>query len=343
MNKLLTAAVMATTALAPIASTAAYGAVTNITPPIADAADGATIAAMQSQCAAAALAADLDGSDPDSDRYSAEVVEGATSLVSGPTEVGTEGARDIDLSTRVGAGTFTPGVRFIDGNPYRNGGSVNMFGLQKATGGSYSNSMYDFTADFASTFANAFSCAISKEEFHPAVFMPAQPVQGYYIVDPDAQGNEEAKQNSCNAFTAIGPTAPFWGMDQGQCQFFKTADATDEVNEPAYFDPPEPVGSVDGTPVNQNQTDSLMAHETFGMGFTVTEVVTLGQVVVCISPSKSGAKLPGAWTRQNGYTGDRCTTAWYSGTTPYSPGNYAGTNVPNLNDGSHNLVTVPIT
>ena len=64
--------------------------------------------------------------------------------------------------------------------------------------------------------------------------------------------------------------------------------------------------------------------------------------MVCISPSKTGTKLPGAWEKKNGYTGDKCTTAWYNGTAPYSLTDYAGTNVPNLNDGSHNWVTVPI-
>lgn len=317
-------------------------AVTNIGTPTADPSDDQTIASMNTQCAAAAVLADLDGPGADTDQYSAEVVEGAISSFSGPTETGTEADRDIDLNTRIGAGTFTPAMRFIDGNPYRNGGSVNMFGVQKSTGGSFSNSMYDFTADFDSTFAHAFSCAITMSNYNPPVFVPGTPVQGSYVVNPDAQGNEEAKQNSCNAFNAQGVNFQFYGFDHAQCLFNVTAPAVPDSFTDAFFDPPVPAGSVAGTPVNQTQTDNLMAHETLGAGFQISETVTLGQVVVCISPSSTGTKLPGAWATKNGYTGDRCTTAWYKGTTPYSLSNYAGTNIPNLNDGSHNLVTVPV-
>ena len=56
--------------------------------------------------------------------------------------------------------------------------------------------------------------------------------------------------------------------------------------------------------------------------------------MVCISPSNTGKKLPGEWRQQNGYTGDKCTTEWYNGG--------ATVGVPNLNDGSHNWVTVPV-
>lgn len=204
-------------------------------------------------------------------------------------------------------------MRFIAGDPYRNGGSVNMFGVQQATGGSFSNSMYDFTADFSSTFAHAFSCAISVENFNPAVFVPGTPLQGFYIVDPDAQGNEEAKQQSCNSFTANGPSQPFWGEDHGQCLFVKTVDAVPDSFTPAFFDPPAPAGTVDGTAVNQTQTDMLMARETFGAGFTISDTVILGQVVVCISPSKTvKGGTPGAWANHNGYIGTKCNTTWFN-------------------------------
>ena len=89
-----------------------------------------------------------------------------------------------------------------------------------------------------------------------------------------------------------------------------------------------------GTPIVQAQTDELLAHEDFGEGFSTSETMFIGKVVVCISPSKSGTKLPGAWTKQNGYTGNLCTTEWYNGG--------AKTNVSNLNTGSHNIVTVPV-
>ena len=66
---------------------------------------------------------------PHSDRYTAAVVAGAPTYVSGPTEIGGEADRNIDQATKVGAGTFTPAHLEILGDPYRNGGSVNMFGV----------------------------------------------------------------------------------------------------------------------------------------------------------------------------------------------------------------------
>lgn len=62
--------------------------------------------------------------------------------------------------------------------------------------------------------------------------------------------------------------------------------------------------------------------------------MVLGVVVVCISPSSTGKKLPGEWRQQNGYTGDKCTTAWYNGG--------ATVGVLNLNTGSNNGVTIPV-
>ena len=159
----------------------AYAAVTLIDSiPAADppGLDVTNLALAQDQCDAAAAAADLDGPGEDTDIYTGVVVEGTVTLKSGPTEVGTEGDRDIDLSTRVGAGTFTPGYVHILGDPYRNGGSVNMFGMREAIGGHYSNSAYDFTADFKTTYTHPYTCDIYKAVYHPAV-APGT-VQGYY-------------------------------------------------------------------------------------------------------------------------------------------------------------------
>jgi hypothetical protein len=94
------------------------------------------------------------------------------------------------------------------------------------------------------------------------------------------------------------------------------------------------VSNAAGGSYNQDQTDELSAHESAGEGFDTSETLNIGQVVVCISPSKTGTKLPGAWTKKNGYTGDKCTTIWYN--------SGAMTGVSNLNIGSHNWVTVPL-
>jgi len=275
----------------------------------------------QAQCDAAATDLDADGPGDDTDIYTGVVVEGTASLVSGPTEVGTEDDRNIDLNTRVGAGTFTPAHTDILGDPFRNGGSVNMFGIQEAVGGHYSNSAYDFTADFTTTYAHPYTCNIMKATFHPGT--PAGPVQGFYTNPVD---------NSRGDCAGIGTDNPHWGEDIGACKFTPTGPGTPAV--PPSHDNPVLVTNVAGGSYNQDQTDTLAAHESFGAGFDTSQTLIIGQVVVCISSSKSGTKLPGAWSAQNGYTGGKCTTTWY--TTGATVG------VPNLNDGSHNFVTVPV-
>src|SRR4051794_14798795 len=134
-----------------------------VTPPTADGADGTTQAAEQAQCDALAAAHDTDNGDI----WSAVVVPGTATLIAGPTEVG--GTRVIDNSSIVGTGIFVPSVREIHGNPFRTGGSVNLFGDQWASAGYYPDSTYNFTADFTSTFAYAFSCDIQDAVYHAAV------------------------------------------------------------------------------------------------------------------------------------------------------------------------------
>jgi hypothetical protein len=322
MKKFFTAAIMAATAFSPILSTAAVAAVINIAPPTAEGPNAITMAAMQNQCTT--LAAGY--SSGPGDVYSGDVADGGSSaLIAGPTEAGGVGDRNIDLSTRVGAGTFTPAGVSIVGNPYRNGGSVNMFGVQQATGGSYSASMYDFTANFNSTFAYSFSCDISIQVFHPAVHHDAVPAVGHYINCDfgNGQGNDNGgacdevaqPQGSCAAHNMQGSSFPGYGMDTEQCKFVVDVPAQDAYDDPAYLDPAAPFTNVAGTPVNQDQTDELSAHEDFGAGFNISETVILGQVVVCISPTtttqvKKG--VPGTWTLKNGYTGSKCTTDWFN-------------------------------
>jgi hypothetical protein len=322
-----------------VLTTAANAAATILSStPSADPAglDAGNLATAQAQCDAAATALDADGPSNDSDHYSATVVEGAVTLVSGPTEVGGEGARNIDQSTKVGAGTFTPAHREILGDPYRNGGSVNMFGIQQTVGGHYSNSAYDFTADFNTTYAHAYSCDASKETYHAAVYHPLvhHNQVGHWIVSPDAHGNEEANTNNCNAFNSALPNGPANGnaTDQANCRFIVDEQAYDDpaYTDPAYWDDPVFVANVPGGSFNQTQTDQLSGHESMGAGFDTSETLILGQVVVCISPGPKG----GSWKQQNGYTGSKCTTAWYNGG--------AKVGVPNLNDGSHNWVTIPV-
>jgi len=329
-----------------IIASPAFAAVTLISPvPAADPAGltAENLATAQAQCDTAAAAADLDGPAADSDAYTAEVVEGAVTLTAGPTEVGTESDRNIDESTRVGAGTFTPAHLEILGDPYRNGGSVNMFGIQQSVGGHYSNSAYDFTADFKTTYSHAYTCTISKAVFHPEQIIH-HPAVGIYVITGDFGDSEDAIRGNCAAFTAQGSdpnNLPDWwgdafhgGSDDNPHCMFQGTPASDETID-AYFENPVVVASdVPGGTFSQDQIDELSAHESMGAGFDTDETLLIGQVVVCISPSTATKKLPGAWRQQNGYTGDKCTTAWYNGG--------ATVGVPNLNDGSHNWVTVPV-
>lgn len=342
-------AILAATALlsSTIMSGQAFATVSGVSTPSPDPAEltAENLAAAQLVCDAAAATADLDGPSEDSDHYSGDVVEGAATWVSGPTEVGTESNRSIDLDTREGAGTFTPAHLEILGDPYRIGGSVNMFGIQQTVGGHYSNSSYDFTADFTTTYAHPYTCDISKETYHAAVFHPAvhHDQIGHWNVSPDFRGNEEQMTQNCNAFNTSlpgGPNNHNSDTNQANCVYTVDTPASDDpaYTDPATWDEPVLVGNVAGGSFDQTQTDNLSGHESFGAGFDTSETLIIGQTVVCISPIKKG----GTWTKKNGYTGAKCTTAWYSGTSPYSLSNYAGTNVPNLNDGSHNWVTIPV-
>ena len=95
-----------------------------VTPPTANAPDATTEAAMQAQCDALAAAHDtLNG-----DIWTAAVVLGGVTQVGSTTEV--SGSRDIDESSIQGTGTYVPGALEIRGNPFKTGGSVNLFGAQ---------------------------------------------------------------------------------------------------------------------------------------------------------------------------------------------------------------------
>ena len=364
-------AILAATALlsSSIISSPGYAAVTGVTTPSPDPAglDAPNLAAAGLVCDAAAVTADLDGPDELSDHYAGAVNEGTVTLKSGPTEVGTEADRTLTSDKTPGIGsTYTPAHREIQGDPYRNGGSVNMFGIQISVGGYYSSSQYDFDASYSTTYTHPYTCDITKQVYHAAVHIEGDhhdavfhPAEGHYINCDfgHGQGNDNSgvcedvgqPQGSCAAHNNTGPSFGQWGRDTEQCKFITTAE---EYTTPAYDDPdtdipaswdePVAVGNVAGGSFDQTQTETLSGHEDAGAGYFDAATVTLGQVVVCNSPTVGTTKKPGAWVLKNGYTGTKCTTAWYSGTSPYSLSNYAGTNIPNLNDGSHNWVTVPV-
>lgn len=311
-------ALLAATALlsSTIISTQALAAVTVLDSVTPAAADGTTLAAMETQCNTLAAAHDTgDGSI-----WTGTVVPGDVSWVSGPTEVGSHTYAANGVGDQDGAGTFTPAHKEILGDPFRNGGSVNMFGIQQAVGGHYSNSSYDFEGQFTSTYSHAFSCDISVQVFHPGD--PPVAPDGWYTNPGHPTFEGDINLTIC----ANGDGQP-WGTSYGQCVFHPGpySPGTEGTLDPDTF-----FANEAGTAVNQDQTDTLLAHEDFGEGFDTSETLLIGTVVVCISPGKKG----GTWTQQNGYTGSKCTTTWYNG------GAMVG--VPNLNDGSHNWVTVPV-
>lgn len=135
------------TAMTPIGATIAWA--DTIPEPTADAADSATLAAMETTCDALAATYDTGNGDI----WAGNVIEGAVTKVSGPTEVA--GTRDIDESSIQHAGTYIPATLEIRGDPFRIGGSVNMFGDQWSTAGQWTDSTYNYTADFGSTFADS--------------------------------------------------------------------------------------------------------------------------------------------------------------------------------------------
>lgn len=263
--------------------------------PVADGPTADTLAAMQSQCDALAAAHDQQNGDI----WTGVVVQGAATLTAGPTETGN---RVIDESSIQPLGTYVPSHQEIRGNPYKNGGSVNLFGDQWSTAGYYPDSTYNYTADFTSTFSYAFSCNIMDAVYHPAYDDPAVPEQGYYVVDPAAPGNSETNRENCDAFTALGdqnPRPDWWGTDHAWCDFVKTADAIPPVHHDAYNSPPVLVDNEAGTAITQDETDNLNGFEPHGGVLQVTGEHFDGSVVVCISPGKKG----GTWTAQNGYSG----------------------------------------
>jgi hypothetical protein len=256
--------------------------------------------------------------------FSTEVVE--TGSADGtPTEVA--GTRVETPGSRFGTGTATYSGLSIAGNPYRTGGSVNMFGDQVATQKNWANSEYDFTAQYATVTTFSYECHVTQqtETYHPAVFIPGHPVLGRYVVDPDANGNEEAKQQSCNAANALAPTAPlwtapgFWGdSPHANCIFVQTAEATDDVNEPEYWTLDNPTDRPDLNSAHSldetNYADDN-GHEANAGPWTQSGSWFVGKVVVCISPTK----LPGTWRTQNGYAGTKCNTTYFN-TAPWGGG-----------------------
>jgi hypothetical protein len=286
------------------------------TPVFATSASPTTAASMASQCAID-LGVNANVLLHDGRKSFTTEVDVTGSVDGAPTEV--VGSRVEIPGTRIGTGTVTYSGVSIVSEPFRTGGSVNLFADQAATQKNWSNSEYDFRADFATVTTYSYDCLVTQqtETFYPAV--PPTPVQGYYINCDfgNGQGNDNSgqcsdvgqPQGSCAAHNAQGPSFPRWGSNTEQCKFIKTADA--DPGSPAYYqdDPktPRPDLTTMHT-VNETNVANAMGRELNGGPFTLTGSWFVNKVVVCNSPTR----LPGVWRAQNGYSGVKCNTAYFN-------------------------------
>lgn len=215
--------------------------------------------------------------------------------------------------TRAGAGTpIYSGFSIAQGTsgadkPYRIGGSVNMFGDQVASTKTFPGSTFKFDRTTSTTTNYTFSCQLTQatEVYHPAVDIAGHPVEGFYTNNGTHPSGGEG---SCQG---LSPANPHWGEDIGNCIFTKTGDAVDPVHEDAYYTPGDDIVTTVG-PKAESQTDIVNEYGLDGTDNTPWVQPGgpwfIGQVVICISPKK----LPGTWTKQNGYTGVNCTTTWFN-------------------------------
>jgi hypothetical protein len=284
-----------------------------VTPAYADIAPSSvTTATMASTCAADLGANGAILLHGGAHAFTTQVVVGGQT--SDPA-VEVSGTRVINESTRFGTGSYYFSGLSIVGDPYRVGGSVNMFGLQGAKYKNWANSEYDFTAKFSTTTHISYQCQVTEhtETYQPPVDEPGSP----YYVNPNDNGNGDCK--------GIGPTNPHWGEDIGACHW--TGTGSDPVHIPEKWNPGPDVDRTDldtDHSVDETNFANGNGHETNGGPYTETAptgtLFNAAQVVICISPKK----LPGTWTNQNGYLGSKCTTAWFNAA-PWG----AGTNTSN--------------
>jgi hypothetical protein len=226
--------------------------------------------------------------------------------------------------TRVPTGTPTYGGVSITGDPFRIGGSVNMFGDQVATTRTYPGSSYEYDRITSVTTNYSFGCELTqKTEFWtPPVNNPGTPVQGYYTNSSEDNGGGEGNgvphgggtggNQSCSGFD---PGHDKWGENIGACIFTKTGDAVPPTTTAGYWtQTPDIVTPYSGQAASQ--TDGTTEYGLIGFDptpITQTGNWFVGKVVVCISPSKTvKGGVPGAWQNHNGYTGTKCNTAYFN-------------------------------
>jgi hypothetical protein len=292
-----------------------------VTPAMAVPANGTTTAEMTATCAALipapAAVLNFDGSLVWSSAV-VNVVEAEGAPVVTDEEV---------QGTRAPTGTPTYGGVSITDDPYRTGGSVNMFGDQVATTRTYPGSSYEYDRITSVTTNYSFGCELTEktEVYTPPVIIPGIPdTSGYINCDfGHGQGNDNGElciddgsvpQSSCAAHNAVGPSLPFWGTPTEQCKFISRPGTPDIVIEGFWTRGSDIVTVYPGKAASQ--TDETTQYGLIGFDptpITQTGNWFVGKVVVCISPSKTvKGGVPGAWQNHNGYTGTKCNTAYFN-------------------------------
>lgn len=300
--KLLASAALVASSISPLAISPAY----------AVPADGTTEGRMQTTCTTNLTTKGINPAETLHSgglRWSTEfgsVVE--------TDETTVETSRDIDESSRFGTGPVL-GYSMLSiaqnavsaDKPYRTGGSVNMFGDQIAKIKNWSNSEYDYLGHYKTTTNYSFVCDVTEatEVFHEAVYGPDAPGGSYTNNGTNPSGGG----GSCQG---LNPHNPNWGTSFGNCVWHPDGTTIPgELLEEAYW---EPTGETPRPDLGSTGTDSQIdlstapGHETNGGPFAEQGNWFVGQVVICISPKK----LPGTWTKQNGYAGVNCTTSWFN-------------------------------
>jgi hypothetical protein len=276
------------------------------TPGVAASANSDTETAMANQCSVdLGSAVDTSATTHEGNPVWSTVVVPGSSSAAAATENG--GSREETPDSRFGTGGATYSNLSIAGDPYRIGGSVNMFGDQVATQKNWSGSEYDFTADYDTVTTFSYACNVSQltEHYVEPTGEHGSPAEGYYTNN----GTNPSGQGSCQG---LSPANPHWGTHLGNCIWHETAPAVEDTYVEGYWVDDGVVDHPELTTthtVDQTDTDyGVAGHEANGGPWSQQGSWFAAQVAVCISPGKKG----GTWTNQNGYLGTKCTTTYFN-------------------------------
>lgn len=251
-----------------------------------------------------------------------QVILTVGSVDNGAPTVDESTVRD-DESTRHGdpsTAQSPAGTRSFYSNAGRHGGSVNLFATVGWSAKLYAGSLVNQLADRFETDTYNFNCQVQHYEVVGS-HEETVPGDGHYVVNPDAHGNEEAAQNSCNAFNAAhdaGNDQGFWGdSPHGNCIFVGSLTSTVTVDDWGWVNTDSHDESLTNGPYFVDTvTYATNVPEAVSYTETTNAPYFQGDVVVCNNPGKKG----GTWTAQNGWTNmTQCTTTYFN-TAPYISG-----------------------